>query len=535
MATEVLTAALRKDHLVFRQLNADTGNYDDGFSLLYDEFKFAGTTYLEAATTGLKVVNNKKVDFADSLGAAKLSLDSDSMAFVGGLGLTSSQLKYGADALATLSSSTVKMLDSKKVDFADGVVADQLSLSSGSVAFKNGLGLTSSQWQYAGTPLATLDTGKVKMLDGKKVDFADGQDSDKLSLSSGSVVFKGGLGLTSTKVKYNDADYVTFDADRMYVADNKTIRVSKAPSNGFDVANKSYVDGIASGLVVKPFVKWSTNAEVALASSSNTTSFVSNASTNPTTPSVGDRVLVKDQADTRENGIYVVNASGPWTRAADMDTNYDITGTYVYSMDNSRGYIVVSSSASDLVGTHPINFTIFNSRSDTQFGTGLSYDGYTVSIDSSSSGVSGLGSRLTTQEGAFPSTLMTSSGANRVLFVNAAGTAATTDSSFYYDSTGITAVGLTCTSDERLKTNIEEVRNSEVIYHLKPVQYNWKDPNQDQRVKFGFIAQDVEKLLPSVVNNVDDRYGVEYMNFIALLVAEVQKLRSDVDKLSKKD
>ena len=350
------------------------------------------------------------------------------------------------------------------------------------------------------------------------------------------MAFAGGLGLTSTKVKYNDADYVTFDADRMYVADDKTIRVSKAPSNGFDVANKSYVDGIASGLVVKPFVKWSTTANVALLSTTKNTTFVSNASNSssatPTTPSVGDRVLVKDQTDKTENGIYEVKDVGRWLRASDMAVASDITGTYVYSMDNSKGYIAISTSATDKVGTHDVVFTIFNSRADTQFGTGLSYDGYTVTVDASSSGVSGIDTRLTTQENAFPSSL--TSGAKRVLFVNAAGTAATTDAGFFYDSTGLTAYGLTCTSDERLKTNIEEVRNSEVIYHLKPVQYNWKDPNQDQRVKFGFIAQDVEKLLPSVVNNVDDRYGVEYMNFIALLVAEVQKLRSDVDKLSKK-
>jgi hypothetical protein len=39
---------------------------------------------------------------------------------------------------------------------------------------------------------------------------------------------------------------------------------------------------------------------------------------------VGDRVLVKDQADPSENGIYYV-ASGAWTRAGDADTAAELT------------------------------------------------------------------------------------------------------------------------------------------------------------------------------------------------------------------
>ena len=44
----------------------------------------------------------------------------------------------------------------------------------------------------------------------------------------------------------------------------------------------------------------------------------------------GDRVLVKDQADQTENGIYVVD-TGDWNRAADCDGPYDLVqGSVVY-------------------------------------------------------------------------------------------------------------------------------------------------------------------------------------------------------------
>jgi hypothetical protein len=43
--------------------------------------------------------------------------------------------------------------------------------------------------------------------------------------------------------------------------------------------------------------------------------------------SIGDRVLVKDQTTTSQNGIYLV-ASGAWTRSTDADTWNDLVGAY---------------------------------------------------------------------------------------------------------------------------------------------------------------------------------------------------------------
>lgn len=49
----------------------------------------------------------------------------------------------------------------------------------------------------------------------------------------------------------------------------------------------------------------------------------------------GDRVLVKDQADQTENGIYVVD-TGDWNRAADCDGPYDLVqGSVVYVNEGS--------------------------------------------------------------------------------------------------------------------------------------------------------------------------------------------------------
>ncbi|WP_292071127.1 glycosyl hydrolase family 28-related protein [Mesorhizobium sp.] len=72
-----------------------------------------------------------------------------------------------------------------------------------------------------------------------------------------------------------------------------------------------------------------------------------------------DRVLVKDQADARENGIYIAS-TGLWARARDMDSNRDITkGTRLDVTDGTvNGSTVWKISASNpiTIGTSDITF-----------------------------------------------------------------------------------------------------------------------------------------------------------------------------------
>jgi phage-related tail fiber protein len=55
------------------------------------------------------------------------------------------------------------------------------------------------------------------------------------------------------------------------------------------------------------------------------------------TLSTGDRILIKDQRSSSENGIYVVNASGAPTRATDADTTAtEMDGAVVWVMDGTQ-------------------------------------------------------------------------------------------------------------------------------------------------------------------------------------------------------
>ncbi|MFA6422662.1 MAG: tail fiber domain-containing protein [Candidatus Buchananbacteria bacterium] len=81
---------------------------------------------------------------------------------------------------------------------------------------------------------------------------------------------------------------------------------------------------------------------------------------------------------------------------------------------------------------------------------------------------------------------------------NALGTTCTLTS-----ATGIIA----CSSDERLKTNINAVANAlGTIRQLKPVTFDWIKGDSTTPLQYGFIAQDVKKILPDMVSTGDDGY-----------------------------
>lgn len=66
----------------------------------------------------------------------------------------------------------------------------------------------------------------------------------------------------------------------------------------------------------------------------------------------------------------------------------------------------------------------------------------------------------------------------------------------------VTAGGVLLTSDARLKTNIVAIENSlETIQQLNPVYYNKKQAldSNNSRKEFGFIAQEVQEILPQLV------------------------------------
>jgi hypothetical protein len=85
-------------------------------------------------------------------------------------------------------------------------------------------------------------------------------------------------------------------------------------------------------------------------------------------------------------------------------------------------------------------------------------------------------------------------------------------------------------SDARLKDITGKARGLEVINELNPISYTWKkDGSPDE----GFIAQEVEKLIPNVVhqNSDDDMYSMDYGRITPLLVKAIQEQQEQIETL----
>ncbi len=101
-----------------------------------------------------------------------------------------------------------------------------------------------------------------------------------------------------------------------------------------------------------------------------------------------------------------------------------------------------------------------------------------------------------------------------------------------------TAYG-TCVSDLRLKKNIQALTGSlELLTKLRPVTYEWINPEEEQhkgdpKVVKGFIAQEVEKVMPGWVS-VNDK-GFKTLNtgeLQVMLVDSVRTLKAENDALN---
>ena len=96
--------------------------------------------------------------------------------------------------------------------------------------------------------------------------------------------------------------------------------ISTTPSNSTDIANKAYVDTVAQGLDTKASVIAGTTVNITLSGTQTIDGIVLVS---------GDRVLVKNQTASADNGLYLC-AAGAWTRTADMSTWAQVPGAYVF-------------------------------------------------------------------------------------------------------------------------------------------------------------------------------------------------------------
>jgi hypothetical protein len=146
----------------------------------------------------------------------------------------------------------------------------------------------------------------------------------------------------------------------------QTLTGLAVPALASDAANKDYVDSVATGLDVHTACRVATTGPIDLAAPGATIDTV--------TLTTGDRVLVKDQTDGTENGIYVfTDAASPMTRAPDADDDGEIkTGTFAFisgGLDNEGSGWSVTTANPIEIGTTAITWSQFSGGGGNYLGT----------------------------------------------------------------------------------------------------------------------------------------------------------------------
>jgi hypothetical protein len=154
------------------------------------------------------------------------------------------------------------------------------------------------------------------------------------------------------------------------------------PINERDAATKAYVDALQSGLTVREPVRAATTPSTGNINLTGSTTTIDGVVLNN-----GDRVLVKNQTNAAQNGIYTVNLGGAWQRTIDADSSLEMkNGVYVFILDgiiNKNSAWVLITSGNVNLNTTPLNFVYYTNQDANLIlaGYGLIKETNTILVD----------------------------------------------------------------------------------------------------------------------------------------------------------
>jgi len=187
-------------------------------------------------------------------------------------------------------------------------------------------------------------------------------------------------GVTESK-DYTDtmlADYARGDG----AVFTGSVVLSANPTQPLEAATKSYVDGVASNLHIHESVAAATTENILISSGSNLPSI------DGVTTFDGMRILVKDQTDPTQNGIYALQSMGgtnySTNRAQDYNSPAEIdAGDFVFvsggTVNGDTGWVQTATVGT--IGTDPVEFTQFSGAGTYLAGLGITLNGNTFSAD----------------------------------------------------------------------------------------------------------------------------------------------------------
>lgn len=163
------------------------------------------------------------------------------------------------------------------------------------------------------------------------------------------------------------------------------VKGSVAPIDGQDLVNLDYLQNYVSG-VRDP----KDACKVATIGSNISLSGGAPDTLDGISLALNDRILVKDQSNGAQNGLYRVSvlgtgSNGTWVRTADADVDIEVTqGLFVYVAEgsiNAKSGWLLTTSDPITVGTTSLSFVQVTGLGDVTAGSGLSKSGNTLDVN----------------------------------------------------------------------------------------------------------------------------------------------------------
>ena len=158
---------------------------------------------------------------------------------------------------------------------------------------------------------------------------------------------------------------------------NQRITGLADPTGDQDAVTKSYADALVTGLDVKESVRAATTASITLSGTQ---------AVDGINLAAGDRVLVKNQTDGTQNGLYDVVDGGAWTRSADADNtpSGEVTsGMYTFVEEgstNADAGFILQTTGTITLGSTSLTFVQFTGAGQISAGAGLAKTGNTLDV-----------------------------------------------------------------------------------------------------------------------------------------------------------
>ncbi len=188
--------------------------------------------------------------------------------------------------------------------------------------------------------------------------------TESTDISNGSLMVLGGVAIQKNLNVLGNTNF----SNNVNLDTNRITNLGE-PINSSDAATKNYVDAVKQGLYVKDSVEAATTVNI------NLVDLISGYTIDGFVLSNNDRILVKNQTNSVENGIYVVTSSGG-IRSNDFNTGVSAAGFFCFvkegSINKNLGWICNSSVTNDVVDTDNLTFTQFTGLGQITPGSGLS-------------------------------------------------------------------------------------------------------------------------------------------------------------------